>query len=239
MESFIYISIFDCNNTVSKFQIDLWGNKCDLSLSCGDPHEIAGNMFQKLDEFAPMILVNDIDATIEHILTKCKGKDIHIILDNSGLEVFTDLALAEFIINRGLANRIIFHGKDFPWFVSDVTQKDWDWVLTTLESDEKDEVKMMGKRWKNRKEFIFKHEPFWTTGHSFWELKTEDTHLFDELKLAGLVLLKGDLCYRKLVGDRSWPLETPFKVCFLLTSELKKEARNFGSLFAFFYFREI
>uniref|UniRef100_A0AC34FVD5 Sugar phosphate phosphatase n=1 Tax=Panagrolaimus sp. ES5 TaxID=591445 RepID=A0AC34FVD5_9BILA len=186
-------------------QIDLWGNKCDLSLSCGDAHAQIHDMFQKLDEFSPMILSNDIEAAVEHIMTKCNDKDFHIVLDNAGLEVFTDFALAEFIINRKLAKRVIFHGKDYPWFVSDVTEGDYNWVLNSLENDEKEQ------RWKNRPEFIFKHEPFWTTGYSFWDINDKDPKLFNELKSAGLVLLKGDLCYRKLVGDRSWPINTPFK----------------------------
>jgi hypothetical protein len=201
-------------------QIDLWGNKCDLSLSCGDSHQKIHDMFQKLDEFAPMILVNDINSAVEHILSKCKDKDFHIVLDNAGLEVFTDFALAEFIVGRGLARRVIFHGKDYPWFVSDVTEGDYNWVLNALENDEKEAVKILGKRWQKRPEFVFKHEPFWTTGFSFWEMKDEAPELFKELKNAGLVLLKGDLCYRKLVADRSWPIKTPFKFALQSCAEI-------------------
>jgi hypothetical protein len=201
-------------------QIDLWGNKCDLSLSCGDSHQKIHDMFQKLDEFAPMILVNDINSAVEHILSKCKHKDFHIVLDNAGLEVFTDFALAEFIVDRGLAHRVIFHGKDYPWFVSDVTEGDYNWVLNALENHEKEAVKILGKRWKKRPEFVFKHEPFWTTGFSFWDMKDEAPELFEELKNAGLVLLKGDLCYRKLVADRSWPIKTSFKFALQSCAEV-------------------
>jgi hypothetical protein len=38
----------------------------------------------------------------------------------------------DFMIQTGLASKIHFHGKQFPWFVSDATQKDWDWLIESL-----------------------------------------------------------------------------------------------------------
>ncbi|KAJ3485918.1 hypothetical protein NLJ89_g11856 [Agrocybe chaxingu] len=38
----------------------------------------------------------------------------------------TNFVLADFLIQSGLANQIRFHGKRYPWFVSDVTKKDWE-----------------------------------------------------------------------------------------------------------------
>ena len=39
---------------------------------------------------------------------------------------------ADYLIQSGLAKQIRFHGKRFAWFVSDVTRKDWDWLLNTM-----------------------------------------------------------------------------------------------------------
>jgi hypothetical protein len=36
------------------------------------------------------------------------------------------------MIQTGLASEVHFHGKPFPWFVSDATQKDWDWLIGSL-----------------------------------------------------------------------------------------------------------
>ena len=46
--------------------------------------------------------------------------------------------------------------------------------------------------------------------HPFSLLKNEDPDLYDSLSCANLIILKGDLNYRKLVGDLSWNPTTPF-----------------------------
>lgn len=43
-----------------------------------------------------------------------------------------NLPTADYLIQSGLASTIHFHGKRFAWFVSDVTQKDWSWLLNTM-----------------------------------------------------------------------------------------------------------
>ena len=51
-----------------------------------------------------------------------------------------------------------FHGKRFAWFVSDVTRKDWNWLLNTMVYGElfkegvatidRESLRKMGERWK-------------------------------------------------------------------------------------------
>lgn len=36
---------------------------------------------------------------------------LDIVLDNAGLEVFVDLCLADFMIEKSLADKVMFHGK--------------------------------------------------------------------------------------------------------------------------------
>jgi len=192
-------------------QISLWGNKCDLSLSCGDPSQIQENLFHSLEELSPSILSNDVEKAVDHIIENCKNKEFHVIFDNAGLEIITDLVLSEFLVDRNLVGKIVFHGKSFPWYVSDVTARDYKWVFETMENSKIEVLQYYGKKWKSRKEFEFKFDDFWTTGHVYWDMKEDDPELFGELKKAGLVLFKGDLNYRKLVADRDWPYGVDLK----------------------------
>ncbi|EPB67261.1 hypothetical protein ANCCEY_13651 [Ancylostoma ceylanicum] len=45
-------------------------------------------------------------------------------------------------------------------------------------------------------------------------MKSFAPELYRELSEASIIIFKGDLNYRKLVGDREWPYETPFKCVF-------------------------
>ena len=64
---------------------------------------------------------------------------------------------ADFLIQSGLAKEVRFHGKRYPWFVSDVTKKDWNWLMNTMvyghlfpkaTDEEKDSIRRLGMRWK-------------------------------------------------------------------------------------------
>ena len=47
--------------------------------------------------------------------------------------------------------------------------------------------------------------------YDYSEMKTAAPDLYKELGKAELVILKGDLNYRKLVGDLNWPTTTLFE----------------------------
>jgi hypothetical protein len=64
---------------------------------------------------------------------------------------------ADFLIQSGLAKQIRFHGKRYPWFVSDVTRNDWNWLLNTMvyghlfpkaTEAERESLRRLGARWK-------------------------------------------------------------------------------------------
>lgn len=64
---------------------------------------------------------------------------------------------ADFLMQSGLAKQVRFHGKRYPWFVSDVTKKDWNWLLNSMvyghlfpkaTDEEMESLRRLGLRWK-------------------------------------------------------------------------------------------
>ena len=76
-----------------------------------------------------------------------------------------EFPIADFLLQSGLATQIRFHGKRYPWFVSDVTKKDWEWLLNTMvygqlfpkaTDVELESLRRLGTRWKVRlRSFVF------------------------------------------------------------------------------------
>lgn len=122
------------------------------------------------------ILGNHMQKLWETALTlRNTGGRVDFVLDNAGFELYCDCVygehilrstqfngadlhiLADFLIQSGLAKEIRFHGKRYPWFVSDVTKKDWSWLLNTMvyghlfpkaSEEEKESLRRLGLRWK-------------------------------------------------------------------------------------------
>jgi hypothetical protein len=72
------------------------------------------------------ILGNDLGKLWE-LASRIKGGRMDFVLDNAGFELYCDLVYADWLVQSGICDTIVFHGKRLPWFVSDVTKKDWDW----------------------------------------------------------------------------------------------------------------
>ncbi|TFY82008.1 hypothetical protein EWM64_g2009 [Hericium alpestre] len=208
-------------------QVCLWGNSTDLSLlinmteeqikslqSTGGDHlaatekNILGNHLPQLWE------------TVKELRDKTGGR-IDFVLDNAGFEL---TFLADFLIQTGLAKQIYFHGKRYPWFVSDVTKNDWEWLLNMMvhghlfpkaTEQERESLRRLGERWKQYErdgKWVYEQHAFWCTGYTFWDLHSEAPDLFLHLSRSDLVYFKGDLNHRKLTYDCAAPASTPFEV---------------------------
>ncbi|EDQ92306.1 uncharacterized protein MONBRDRAFT_30731 [Monosiga brevicollis MX1] len=55
-----------------------------------------------------------------------------------------------------------------------------------------------------------RRDEFWTYPHAFHQMAEVRPQLYSDLGQSQLILFKGDLNYRKLVGDRAWSPTTPF-----------------------------
>lgn len=215
-------------------EICLWGNATDLSLLTSltyeDIQKLQGSEARKASE--ANIIVNDLELAYD-VLKKAKreGKEmrqVDIVLDNAGFELYVDLILAGFLLSAGLATNIILHPKSIPWFVSDVLPGDFAALLNALANPqpfystpseeeankgvtpvpltekEVGELAFLFQNWSGfhaEGQLKMRSNGFWTEGGSFWRLPSSDKRLHEDLKESELVLFKGDLNYRKLTCD--------------------------------------
>ncbi|XP_060519947.1 damage-control phosphatase ARMT1-like isoform X2 [Cylas formicarius] len=214
---------------LSLLELNLWGNKCDLSISLGKVAEHA-KLFDtaSLEKF---VLVNDSDKIWEAISDKNATSDIvDIVLDNSGYEVFTDLCLADYLISTKLAGKIRIYVKTIPWFISDVTMSDFNYTINQLKLSDISQLKELGHKWegyvKNGTWSVIENS-FWTSPFEFKYMESISPDLYKQLAQAKVIFFKGDLNYRKLFGEINWdpsaPVELalqgfhPSKLCILRT----------------------
>ena len=208
-------------------QISLWGNATDLSLltslSVEELNSLQGKAVREGNK--KNIVVDDTEqvwSILSRLQSVRSSKDIHIVLDNAGFELLTDLVFAGYLIQSGYAKKIVLHGKRMPWFVSDVNPEDLYYLIEgfangtiydDIDPTDKDELQEAGKYWKgliHSGQLEFRAELFWTTQHPFGRLPIVEPALFEDLTDADLVIYKGDLNYRKLTYDGLWPHSTPF-----------------------------
>ena len=100
------------------------------------------------------------------------------------------------------------HLKPYPFFVSDAMAKDVLELTARLEGAPEPLVRGAGDRlagWLKSGMLELTDHPFWASAYSFLELPED---LRANLAEASLVILKGDVNYRRLLGDRHWPPTT-------------------------------
>ena len=208
-------------------QISLWGNATDLSLltslSVEELNSRQGKAVRESNK--KNILVDDTEQVwnlLSSLRSSGSSTDSHIVLDNAGFELLTDLVFAGYLIQSGYAKKVVLHGKRMPWFVSDVMLDDLDYLIQgfingtiydDIDPEDQDELHDAGIYWKglmDHDKLELRTELFWTTQHPFGRLPIVDPGLFEDLADADLVVFKGDLNYRKLTYDGMWPHSTPF-----------------------------
>ncbi|KAK6756421.1 hypothetical protein RB195_014686 [Necator americanus] len=207
----------------------LWGNKADLSLSCGESTTMRQSPIEAARVLDAYILCNDFKTAIDSFFLKLKPcrkgtRQLHIVLDNAGPELMGDLIFAEYLMETKLVDKTVLHGKEYPYFVSDATGGDFEWTLSELNKIGGIFQKMyqrLSERVK-KDELVFRDHRFWTYPQPYCEMKSMAPDLYAQLSEASIIIFKGDLNYRKLVADRDWPYETPLKtaLCGFLPAPL-------------------
>ncbi len=188
--------------------IALWGNKMDLSLWPADAANAGIDIFSNiLDKAHENLLHDDSKRLAEHCETlRLKGGgNVDIIVDNAGFELITDLALAQYLVESGIASCVTFQLKSHPTFVSDALEKDLlEHVQHYAQLDDTiyPNARLSGKKWH---EFLAEgrwkcHEDnFWVQPYAMWDM-TEPLRS-DLRERCDLAFVKGDANYRRLLGE--------------------------------------
>jgi len=129
--------------------------------------------------------------------------------DNAGTELLMDLALIDFLLDARLASEVHLYLKPQPFFVSDAMTADVTAGLDALRAGGG-----AGRALAERTEdALARHDltliEHWFSATSLFYSQLPDD-LLAELAGMGLVVFKGDVNYRRLLGDAHWPPTVPF-----------------------------
>ncbi|WP_328874516.1 damage-control phosphatase ARMT1 family protein [Streptomyces sp. NBC_00287] len=176
----------------------LWGNRADLGfrLSAADGTTSDGT---------PPLVADDSEA----LWSQLPAPVLCLIADNAGRELIPDLLLIAHLLTRGRVQRAVLHVKPYPYFVSDATPADVLDALRRLRSAQGAARAYGDALWAALTDgrLTVRAHPF-SCAPLPYERMPDD--LRAEFEAASLTVLKGDLNYRRLVGDRKWPPTTAF-----------------------------
>ncbi|MBV7695804.1 damage-control phosphatase ARMT1 family protein [Streptomyces sp. TRM70350] len=178
----------------------LWDNRADLGfrLSAGGDTPAA----------APGLVADDSE-TLWSLLPPSGAGTLCLIADNAGRELIPDLLLIAHLLAEGRVEQTVLHVKPYPYYVSDATPAD---VLDALRrlTAAPGAASAYGRRlWSATTEgrLTVRAHPFSCAPLPYAEMPDD---LRAEFAAATLTVVKGDLNYRRLVGDRRRPPTTPF-----------------------------
>lgn len=180
----------------------LWGNRADLGFRvvAGEPE--AG------DAAAPALVADDSDL-LWQLLPAGSGSTVAVVADNAGRELIPDLILIDHLLEQRQAERVALHVKPHPYYVSDAMTADVVDCLRRLVEAPGEAGRIGGRLWTAMAagSLEVRTHPFFCAPQPYGEMPED---LRGEFGAAALTILKGDLNYRRLVGDQLWDATASF-----------------------------
>ncbi|MEV3968665.1 damage-control phosphatase ARMT1 family protein [Streptomyces sp. NPDC050698] len=181
----------------------LWGNRADLGFRLSDegarqPDAVPGLVADDSDRLWSLL-----DTTGPDSGTLC------LVADNAGRELVPDLLLIAHLLESGRVGRAVLHVKPYPYYVSDATTADVVDAVRRLTGAGGAAAAYGRRLWSALADgrLTLRAHPFSSAPLPYGEMPSD---LRAEFEAATLTIVKGDLNYRRLVGDRLWDPTTPF-----------------------------
>lgn len=180
-------------NFRSLLKLDLLGNKADLSQSSDTYSQTSGSS----------ILIDHSDAVYRRVEGSLQ---VDVILDNAGEELFADLLLSHYLLSKTKVKKVVLHFKTIPYFVSDALLTDFEKLIKWLKQQEElRDFALEIEQLTQNNQLILKNHEYWSSSNDY---KSIPTALKQSLSQSDLLIFKGDLNYRKLVGDYDYDCTT-------------------------------
>lgn len=178
----------------------LWGNRFDLGF------RISASSGFSADEAAGLIA--DDTALLWSMLAD-QPREICVVADNAGRELLADLVLIDHLLSDHRTATVTLYLKPYPYYVSDATTADLIGSLRWFRQAP-GQVAEVGRRlWRALQTGrLAVRAPAFSCAP--WPYHRMPADLAEQFSSATLTIMKGDLNYRRLVGDCSWPATTPF-----------------------------
>ncbi|MFC4117670.1 damage-control phosphatase ARMT1 family protein [Nonomuraea zeae] len=173
----------------------VWGNLADLGFT------IAGKETGDTGALA----ADDSDRLWKLL----DGGLVTVVADNSGRELLADLVLVDHLLAAGRAREVSLLVKPQPYYISDATPSD---VLDCLDrmTGAAGAAPRIGGRLRQAlrdDRLRLRAHPFGCAPLGYRDMPGD---LREEFAASTVTIMKGDLNYRRLAGDRLWPPTTPF-----------------------------
>lgn len=177
----------------------LWGNRADLGFRL-----VSGGTEDSVSK-----LITDDSAELWRHLGASPRAGVYVVADNAGRELIPDLVLIDHLLHTGRAATVVLHVKPYPYYVSDATTADVIDALRRINGAPGRAGEIGGRLWDamGSGRLAVRAHPFSCAPLPYADMSRA---LRDDFAQAALTISKGDLNYRRLVGDQLWPATTSF-----------------------------
>ncbi|MDX2599822.1 damage-control phosphatase ARMT1 family protein [Streptomyces caniscabiei] len=182
----------------------LWGNRADLGFRLQSTEETSADSPLVADDSEALLTL--LTGPAPGRAGGATGRTLCLVADNAGRELIPDLLLVDHLLAHGHFDRAVLHLKPYPYFVSDATTADTLDAVRHLVTAKTDAGPRLHTALAEGR-LILRTHPFSCAPLPYADMPAD---LHTDFASADLTLMKGDLNYRRLVGDRHWPPTTPF-----------------------------